>query len=113
MKKVFIMLGLVGFATLAQAATTTGGEEKKEVTAVAARLSVEEVAEMMGQEEVELQAFFGTETQTVKVFNAQDELVAEGTLNAFGQPEEPELVEALRKADILMTLGNTQYYRLD
>ncbi|MEL6537633.1 MAG: hypothetical protein AAFQ98_19590 [Bacteroidota bacterium] len=112
MKKVIIMLGLVGFATLAQAATTGGEEKAKETTAVA-RLSVEEVADMMGQETEALEAFFGMETETVKVFNAQDELVAEGTLNAFGQPEGTELVEAMHKASVLMTLGNTHYYRID
>lgn len=114
MKKVMMMLGLMGVATLSQAASL-GGEGKTNTApkAVEARLSVSEVAAMMGQEEEAIVTFFELGTQQVKVYNAQDELVAEGQLNAFGQADDAELAEVLRQADRLMTLGDTQFYRLD
>ncbi|MEL6539147.1 MAG: hypothetical protein AAFQ98_27275, partial [Bacteroidota bacterium] len=96
MKKVFILFALVGFATTSFANTNTKANDTKEAEAhLEARLSIQEVAELMGSEEAEIQHFFGMEQdlQTVKVYNAQDELIAEGTVDFAGMAQDPELAE--------------------
>ena len=108
MKKVLMIIGLVGIATLAQA-NNFGGEEKKNVEA---RATLAEVAEQMGIEEADLQTFFGMETQSVKIFDANDQLVAEGDLNAFGEAKDDKVAALLLNSERLMNFGNTQYYRL-
>lgn len=109
MKKVLLILGFVGIATLAQANTTKSGEKCCE----AAKLSVAEVAELMGQEEAEIASFFALETQTVKIYNTQDELVMEGTLDVAGQTENAALAKALRNSGRIMTVGDTHIYRME
>ncbi|HAA17286.1 MAG TPA: hypothetical protein DCR93_32620 [Cytophagales bacterium] len=116
MKKVFILFALVGFATASFANTDKKANDTKDAEAkVEARLSIEEVAEMMGSEEAEIQHFFGMEQemQTVKVYNAQDELIAEGTVDFAGMAQDAELAEALNSASRLMTIGDTHIYRTD
>ncbi|HAP64446.1 MAG TPA: hypothetical protein DCR93_34840, partial [Cytophagales bacterium] len=98
------------------ATTTAKNNDTKDAEAhVQARRSVMEVAEMMGTEEAEIQHFFGMEQemQTVKVYNAQDELVAEGTVDFAGMAQDTELAEALNNASRLMTIGDTHIYRTD
>ncbi|HAA21064.1 MAG TPA: hypothetical protein DCP28_20745 [Cytophagales bacterium] len=115
MKKVFILFALVGFATTSFATTTAKKNDSKEAEAhVEAQLSITEVAEMMGSEETEIQHFFGMEPETtVKVYNAQDELVAEGTVDFAGMTQDADLAEALHSASRLMTIGDTHIYRTD
>lgn len=105
-----MVMGILGIATLAHANTTTP-TDKIETKATAVHLSLEEVADQMGEEAAELESLFGVQTQTVKVYNASNELVAEGELNAFGQTENEQLANALRNASRLMSMGDTHYYR--
>ncbi|MEL6536682.1 MAG: hypothetical protein AAFQ98_14785 [Bacteroidota bacterium] len=114
MKKALILFALVGFATTSFAASTQKTNHGKEAVAHAtAQRSLMEVAEMMGTEEAEIQHFFGMEeaSQTVKVYNAQDELIAEGTVDFAGSTQDPELANALHNASRLMSIGDTHIYR--
>ncbi|MEL6535080.1 MAG: hypothetical protein AAFQ98_06695 [Bacteroidota bacterium] len=110
MKKVLILFALVGFATTSFAASAIKLNHQK---AVNAQRSISEVAEMMGTEEAEIEVFFGMgeESQIVKVYNAQDELVAEGTLDFAGMTQDTELEEVILNASRLMTIGDTHIYR--
>lgn len=112
MKKSFLLFALIGFATSAFAANANKANVEKEV-AGKAQISINQIAEMMGTEEAEIESFFGLETQTVKIYNAQDELVAEGNLDFAGQAQEETLAKALRQASRLMTIGNTHFYRIN
>ncbi|MEL6539075.1 MAG: hypothetical protein AAFQ98_26900 [Bacteroidota bacterium] len=114
MKKVIVLFALVGFATTSFAASTSKTNHGKETTAhVQAQRTLSEVAEMMGTEEVAIQHYFGMEEegQTVKVYNAQDELIAEGTLDFAGMTQDASLTEAMHNASRLMTIGSTHIYR--
>ncbi|HAA11778.1 MAG TPA: hypothetical protein DCE41_08810 [Cytophagales bacterium] len=116
MKKVIALFALVGFATTSFAAANSKINHTKENFApVKVQRTLTEVAELMGTEEAELEYFFGLEEegQTVKVYNAQDELIAEGTVDFAGMAQDPELAEAMLNASRLMTIGNTDIYRTD
>ncbi|MEL6538777.1 MAG: hypothetical protein AAFQ98_25385 [Bacteroidota bacterium] len=110
MKKVMILFALVGFATTSFAATANKLNHQKEVKA---QRSISEVADMMGTEEAEIEMFFGMgeATQTVKVYNAQDELVAEGSVDFAGMTQDADLSEAMLNSSRLMTIGDTHIYR--
>lgn len=110
MKKVLILIALVGLSTTTFA--TSSHKLNKEKTSIgSAQVSLSEVADNMGMEEAEIELFFGMETQTVKIYNTQDELIAEGELDFAGQPTDPEVAKAIRNAGRVMTMGNTHIYR--
>ena len=68
-------------------------------------------AETLNLEVDELEEFFALQGSEVKVYDGQDVLIAEGTLDAFGEPTTPELAQALKHSSRMMTLGDTHIYR--
>ncbi|MEL6538038.1 MAG: hypothetical protein AAFQ98_21650 [Bacteroidota bacterium] len=62
---------------------------------------------------VEARFFDSTPTSGAKVYDTNDNLIAEGELDEFGFPVTPELKEALRNATLLMTYEGVHYYRVD
>lgn len=109
MKKAFVLFALIGFATTTHAAAHKINADKE--IAYKAQRSIAEVADLMGTEETELESFFGLETQTVKIYNAQDELIAEGELDFAGQAADSDVAKVLRNASRMMTMGDTHIYR--
>ncbi|HAA15036.1 MAG TPA: hypothetical protein DCE41_26410 [Cytophagales bacterium] len=109
-----MLFALVGIVSTSFATSTHKiNHQKKSVAHVEAQLGISEVAEMMGTEESEIAYFFGMDedTQTVQVYNGQDELVAEGPVDFAGISSDPELTQALQNASRLMTIGDTHIYR--
>ena len=115
MKKAFILFALLGLATSTFAATSAKNNPNKAETeaSISAKRSLSEVAEMMGVEEAEIEHFFGMEetVEYVKIYNADDELVAEGTVDLVGATDDAALAQALDSASRVMTIGDTHIYR--
>lgn len=71
--------------------------------------------ESMGEEELAMDAteFLDQTEDYVKIFDAEDNLIAEGNLNALGLPLSSELQKVMRNATLLMTYQGTHFYRVD
>lgn len=67
-------------------------------------------AESLG---IDTQDFYSVAESEVKVYDAENNLIAEGRLNGVGFPTTGKLQEVLRGASLLMTYNGVQYYRVD
>ncbi|HAA22153.1 MAG TPA: hypothetical protein DCR93_29755 [Cytophagales bacterium] len=67
-------------------------------------------AESLG---IDSRYFYSVPSGGALVFDADDNLIAQGDLDEFGFPVTSELQEALRNATLMMTYEGVQYYRVD
>ena len=71
-----------------------------------------EVLEQMKEEENLLAEFKALNVPTIKIIDANDELIYQGTVDNMEAIKDKKLISLIHRSDFLMSFENTSYYKL-
>ena len=115
-KKVTLLTGiamgaLIMTTTLANAKDSNDKTGDKTAKAKIAALEAEVLAQLEAPENV-LAAFEYLSPPTVKIFNANEELIHEAVVEDIELIQDKKLLSLIHQSDLLMKFENTAYYRM-
>ena len=115
-KKLTLITGIAMGAIILTTTLATAEPIKKEVTdktAAAKEAALEaEVLVQLEEEENFLAEFKSLNLPTVKIFDANENLVYEATVDDVELIQDKKLLSLMHQSDFLMSFENTSYYKL-
>ena len=106
------MGALITTTSLVFAEPNSNTTKDKTAEAKIAALEAEVLAQLEEEENV-LAEFNDLNLPTVKIFNANDELIYETTVDDIKLIEDKKLLSLIHQSDFLMRFENTAYYKLN
>ncbi|MDN5212079.1 hypothetical protein QQ020_08450 [Fulvivirgaceae bacterium BMA12] len=115
-RKITLVAGIVMGALIISTSLVQAASEKKPKTdktyeATVAELEIE-ILEYLQEEEDLIAEFKALNLPTIKIFDANDELVFQATVDDINTIKDKKLRSLLYQSDFLMSFENTSYYRL-
>ncbi len=106
-----VMGALIVSTSLVQAASEKKPKNDKTYEATVAELEME-ILEYLQEEEDLIAEFKALNLPTIKIFDANDELVFQATVDDINTIKDKKLRSLLYQSDFLMSFENTSYYKL-